>query len=83
MLMVGDKSVPLTPDANRRSEVTLWVDGSVVELIADRRHAVTVRTYAQAASAQPIRLSWSGDPKALIHLSASEVRPISPDRLTS
>jgi beta-fructofuranosidase len=83
MLMVGDKSVPLTPGANRRSEVTLWVDGSVVELIADRRHAVTVRTYAQAASAQPIRLSWSGDPKALIHLSASEVRPISADRLTS
>jgi len=83
VLMAGDKSLPLTPDAHGRSEVALWVDGSVIELIADRRSAVTIRSYVQAALPQPIRVSWSGDPGTLMHLSASSIQPISADRLTS
>lgn len=82
-LALGDKSLLLSPDTNRRSEVLAWIDGSVLELFVDRKHAMTLRSYVDPSNSGPIRVKWSGAPEPLLSLNLSEVIPISSDRLTS
>jgi beta-fructofuranosidase len=82
-LMVGDKAIPISPDASSHSEVLVWIDGSVLEVLVDRRHAVTSRSYARPSDSGPVGLAWSGSPESLIELSVAGIRSISPDRLTS
>jgi beta-fructofuranosidase len=78
---IGDKTVPLSPGADRVSTVHLWMDGSVIEVFLDSRQAITARCYAPTTG--KILVRWTGSATALKSLTASEVIPISPDRLTS
>jgi beta-fructofuranosidase len=82
-LSIGKQSLLLSPDASHHSDVVIWIDGSVLEVVVDRKHAITLRSYIRPSLSEPIRLKWSGAPEPLLSLSASEVSPISSDRLTS
>jgi beta-fructofuranosidase len=79
-ISIGEKSLTLTPDAQGISTVDLWMDGSVIEIFADSRQALTARCYQAAGD---IHAAWTGTTDALKTLTVSAVRPISPDRLTS
>ena len=63
-------------------EVVVVVDASVVELICNGKHAFTTRIYRKPDG--PLRISLSdSDLAQLDGLEAWQLRPISPDRLTS
>ncbi len=78
---VGAKTLALSPDGNGMSSVQFWLDGSVVEIFADRKEAVTLRNYDVTAG--NLRMELKGSMEALHSLRISGVAPISPDRLTS
>jgi len=60
----------------------LFLDGSVAELICDGQHAFTTRVYRKPEG--PLRISLGlADARSLDHLSGSQMRPISKDRLTT
>jgi beta-fructofuranosidase len=80
-LTVGDKTLKLSPDDEGLSTIQLWMDGSVVELFADKREVLTARIYELTEG--EIHLAWVGGTGPLRSISVSEVSPISPDRLTT
>lgn len=80
---VGDRSIPLGNDMTVVCEARLWIDGSVFELHLNSRHALTARSYGMPSDSGPLRMRWIGDPVTLRSFSASEMTPISTDRLTS
>jgi beta-fructofuranosidase len=80
-LMVGEKTLPLSPDSDGESTIHLWIDGSVIEIFADSREALTVRNYAP--SPDSIKINWAGAGAALTSMNVFELMPISADRLTS
>ena len=80
LVIVGDKMLPLSPNADGISTMEVWIDGSVVEIFVDSKQALTVRNY-QPSSGR-ILPKWTG-PAALNSMTVSEVTPISSDRLTS
>jgi beta-fructofuranosidase len=72
--------VPLGP--KHEIEFHLFLDASVAELICDRQHVLTTRLYRKPDGL--LRASVSdNDLPALISLEAWQLRPISPDRLTT
>ena len=78
---IGDKMVPISPDADGLSSVSLWIDGSVIEIFVNNKQAITTRHYQP--SLDRILIKWTGAPIALKSLTVSGVKPISSDRLTS
>jgi beta-fructofuranosidase len=66
--------------ATTAHEFHLFLDASVAELIVDQRHALTTRIYRQPSG--PLRVK-SSDVHQLESFQAWQLRPISPDRLTS
>ncbi len=78
---IGDKILPLTPDAAGVSSVHLWMDGSVIEVFLDAKEAMTARCYAPSTG--DIAVRWTGAAAACNSLIVSGVKPISSDRLTS
>lgn len=70
--------VPATPADG--PDFHLFLDGSVTELIIDRRHAITSRMYRQPNGALRVKL---GADSKVASLNAWAMRPISPDRLTT
>jgi beta-fructofuranosidase len=80
-LTIGRKTLALTPDRDGISTVHLWIDGSVIEIFADSREALTWRDFTP--SPETIQLAWTGSAAALMSIDVSDVRPISDDRLTS
>ncbi len=79
-LAIGDAVLPLSPDEGV-STIRLWMDGSVIEVFADSREAMTARCYA--ASLGDIQVAWTGAAQTLRSLGVFGVKPISSDRLTS
>src|SRR5439155_1425379 len=71
---------PLGP--KREIEFHLFLDASVAELICNSKHAVTTRYYRKPDGPLRIRVS-DNDRLALTSLAAWQLRPISPDRLTT
>jgi beta-fructofuranosidase len=69
---------PSTPD--NAVDFHLFLDGSVAELIVNRRHAITTRIYRQPNG--PLRTK-AGKELNLSSFQAWQLRPISPDRLTT
>ncbi len=82
MAAIGDRLLPLSPDADLISTVHVWLDGSVVETILDKRQAMTTRSYEQASSTGEVQITWTGSAGQLRDHSAFQLRAISPDRLT-
>jgi beta-fructofuranosidase len=80
-LTIGEKTLSLTPDHDGISTVHVWFDGSVIEIFADSREALTWRDFT--SSPGDIQLAWKGASASLVSLSVSGVAPISNDRLTS
>jgi beta-fructofuranosidase len=79
-LSVNDSDAEVPPP--QRPIFHLLLDGSVAELICDGRHAFTTRVYRKPTG--PLRISLDlADSLSLDHLSGSQMRPISKDRLTT
>jgi len=72
--------VPLGP--KHEIEFHLFLDASVAELICDRQHVLTTRIYRKPEGVLRPRFS-DNDLPALVSLEAWQLRPISPDRLTT
>jgi beta-fructofuranosidase len=81
MIEVGGKSLSIAPDTAGVSTVHLWMDGSIIETIVDRKEAITARCFIPSPAG--IQLAWAGPADALKNLTVSGVTPISNDRLTS
>jgi beta-fructofuranosidase len=61
-------------------EFHLYLDGSVAELIFDKQHALTTRIYNPAKGPLHVKIS---DTTKLVSFDAWQLKPISPDRLTT
>jgi beta-fructofuranosidase len=79
-ILIGDKTLALSPNAEGISTLQLWMDGSVIEIFVDGKEAMTARSYAGSGD---IEIAWTGAWDALKSLSVAAVKPISKDRLTS
>jgi beta-fructofuranosidase len=79
-LIVNEKSIDLPKSDRPHREFSLFVDGSVAELICDDRHAITTRIYRKPDG--PLRVAAESSLTRFIQLNAWQVRPISKDRLT-
>jgi len=80
-LTVNGKSIGMPTSGGSQHECQIFVDGSVVELMCDKMHAITTRIYRKPDG--PLRIapeSSLGDPG---DLGAWQLRPISKDRLTT
>src|ERR1700676_2171646 len=75
-------SIDLPASSQLEREFHLYVDGSVAELICDRKLAMTTRIYRKPDGPLRIILGDS-DLSQLTSLEAWQLRPISPDRLTT
>jgi beta-fructofuranosidase len=82
-IAIGDKLLPLSPDANGDSTLHLWVDGSIIETFIDSRQAITTRFYGAPDEAGEIRVVWMGPVTSLKRMTISGIKPISSDRLTT
>jgi beta-fructofuranosidase len=80
-LTVNGKTIDLPASDRPHREFRLFVDGSVVELICDDRHAITSRIYRKPDG--PLRVAAESTLARFIQLEAWQVRPISGDRLTT
>jgi beta-fructofuranosidase len=80
-LTVNGKSIKLPIEGNGQRECHIFVDGSVVELICDKRHAITTRIYRKPEG--PLRIAPESSLAQLEDLNAWQVHPISKDRLTT
>ncbi|MDP9337845.1 MAG: glycoside hydrolase family 32 protein [Acidobacteriota bacterium] len=79
-ISINGAAVEIPSLPNKAHEFHLFLDGSVAELIVNRRHAITTRIYRQPHG--PLRIKSAKD----LHLSSFEawqLRPISANRLTT
>ncbi|MGA2742277.1 MAG: glycoside hydrolase family 32 protein [Bryobacteraceae bacterium] len=61
----------------------IFLDGSVVEIFANDRFCLTARVYPAGPRSTGVALYASGGSARMVSFEAWEMRPISPDRLTS
>jgi len=80
-LTVNGKSIGMPMSGGRERECQIFVDGSVVELICDKRHAITTRIYRKPDG--PLRIAPESLLGDLGELTAWQLHPISKDRLTT
>jgi beta-fructofuranosidase len=80
-LEVNGRSVKVPAIKNTARKFHLFLDGSVTELICDDLHVITTRIYRRPDG--PLRLSGDSSIGSLRRLGAWQVKPISPDRLTT
>ncbi len=74
---IGEKTLLLSPDQDGVSTLHLWMDGSVIEVFADGREAMTARNFTPSPG--KIEVGWIGAGDVEVF----EITPISDDRLTS
>jgi beta-fructofuranosidase len=80
-LNIGEKTLTLSPDSSGLSTVQFWMDGSVIEIFADKKEAITLRNYDPTSG--NLHIVLKGAVESLHSLRVSGVAPISADRLTS
>ena len=81
-LSVNGKTADVPMKSRQEFSFHLFVDASVAELICNDKHAFTTRVYRQPEG--PLRVAIdNSDLTQLDGLEAWQLRPISPDRLTS
>jgi beta-fructofuranosidase len=80
-LIVNGKIVDLPVSDRPDRELRLFVDASVAELICDDRHAITSRIYRKPDG--PLGVAAESTLPRFIQLQAWQLKPISPDRLTT
>jgi beta-fructofuranosidase len=74
---------PLHLAANENFQSRLFLDGSVMEVYANGRACLTGRAYPTRAESLGLRLFARGGKARLVSMKVWEMRPISPDRLTT
>jgi beta-fructofuranosidase len=82
ILTVNGTSFELPLRSANEVEFHLFLDASVAELICNRQHALTTRIYRKPDGPLHARIS-DNDLFATTLLEARQLRPISPDRLTT
>jgi beta-fructofuranosidase len=80
-LTVNRKTIEIPPTRRPLRDFSLFLDASVAELICDNRHAITTRIYRKPAG--PLKITSDLSEKNLYQLSAWQLNPISPNRLTT
>jgi beta-fructofuranosidase len=80
-LTVNGKTVEIPPTKRPLRDFSLFLDASVAELICDNRRAITTRIYRRPSG--PLKISSDPTEKNLYQLSAWQLEPISPNRLTT
>jgi beta-fructofuranosidase len=81
-LTVNGTSLEVPVGPKYEIEFHLFLDASVAELICDRQYVLTTRLYRKPDGPLRIRVS-DADLPALTSFQAWQLRPISPDRLTT
>lgn len=74
---------PLDLAAHENFRLRVFLDGSVMEVYANGRACLTGRAYPTRADSLGLRLYARGGKARLVSMKVWEMRPISPDRLTS
>jgi len=64
-------------------ELTLYADGSVIEVLINERLAYTKRFYYAGDSPREMHVRWMGKTSSLAALTVWQLAPISTDRLTA
>ncbi len=82
-LLIDDKLVALGADDGQPAELRFYIDGSVIECLANKHGALTKRFYYPGSSAPAIGLQIDGKLANLTGLSMGQISPISRDRLTT
>jgi beta-fructofuranosidase len=80
---VGDRLLPLSPNADGDSTLNLWIDGSIIEAFIDGRQVITTRYYGAPDEVGEVRVVWNGPISSLKSMTISDINPISSDRLTT
>ncbi len=80
-LTINSKTIEIPPTKHPLRDFSLFLDASVAELICDNQHAITTRIYRQPNG--PIKITSDPTEKNLYQLSAWQLNPISPNRLTT
>jgi beta-fructofuranosidase len=81
-LTVNEKALEIPLGQKREVEFHLFLDASVAELTCNRQHVLTTRIYRQPDGPLRFRIN-EDDLPALTSLQTWQLRPISPDRLTT
>ncbi len=82
-IRIDDKAIPVSKDGAASLQVHIYVDGSVAEVIFSGGTAYTKRFYYAGGVAPDIYLKLEGPEDTLVSLQMWQIKPISPDRLTS
>jgi len=81
-ILVNGRTAELLAEPEQKFSFDLIVDASVAELICNARHVFTTRVYRRPDG--PLRITLADSDRAQIEsLEVWQLRPISPDRLTS
>jgi beta-fructofuranosidase len=80
-LTVNGKTIEIPPPRRPLREFSLYLDASVAELICENQHAITTRIYRKPLG--PLKITSDLSEKNLYQLSAWQLSPISPNRLTT
>jgi beta-fructofuranosidase len=57
-VIIGEKTLPLPPNADGISSLDIWIDGSVVEIFIDSKQAMTARNYQPSLGNMLVK--WTG-----------------------
>jgi beta-fructofuranosidase len=83
-LSVGkEKPVVLPLGSNQPLRLNIFVDCSVIEVFANGRACITARSYLPTPAQSPVSISARGGSAKLRSLIVYDMKPISPDRLTT
>ena len=80
-LTVNGKTIEVPRTKHPLRDFSLFLDASVAELICDNRHAITTRIYRNPSG--PLKIASDISEKNLYQLTAWQLTPISPNRLTT
>lgn len=82
-ILLDGKPMPLLLSADEDLDMTLYIDGSVIEVFVNRQVAITKRFYSAENKHRALGLHWKGKTSALCKLQYWQLSPVSADRLTS
>lgn len=82
-IRIEDQAIPLGAALAPEINLVFYIDGSVIECFANRHGAFTQRFYCQGSSAPPISVQIPQGLESVTALSLCQMKPISPDRLTT
>jgi beta-fructofuranosidase len=79
----GIQSGPFLLGRGEPLRLRIFLDGSVIEIFANDRFCLTARVYPAGRRSTGVALHADGGTAKMVSFEAWEMRPISPDRLTS